>query len=210
MLSLSQFRRPIALDFLALVASAAAVMLRPKSAEANPANRLNLEQAIQKQFGECAKDPLPLVVIANPQQRELFGRLYSQTLELRCIGCNDDLTVLSIANCRRSGEGMARHKPEICCPAQGFLILTKSAFQLQLGDKTSIQARRLVAKADCSIDQITYWLVVGGSATSFDLPMKFQQLKVGATRVMTDCLLFRTSTIYTVHQAVFERQLEFV
>lgn len=187
-----------------------AEVLRPVPLSEDQKGKIDLERVVPRQFGDWIEDPHPLVVIANPQQQELVQLLYSQTLQRTYIGRNGDRIMLSIAYGGSYGEGMATHKPEICYPAQGFKILTQSAFHLQFDDKTSIPASKLVAQSGSRIEPITYWVVVGSSATSFGLPMKLQQLKAGLTGVIPDGLLFRVSSIDSDEQAAFARQQEFV
>ena len=116
--------------------------------------------------------------------------------------------MLSIASGGNMSESMKVHRPEVCYAAQGFQVQDIEIVKINTGYGL-ITGRRLLAKMYARFEPITYWIVVGNTASLNSLMWKLEQIKYALTGVVADGLLFRVSSLGEKDNA-FALQQEFV
>ncbi|MEP6878662.1 MAG: exosortase C-terminal domain/associated protein EpsI, partial [Nitrosospira sp.] len=114
--------RNFILLLLMLAASGLALALRPthKIAEQSPA--IDLETMIPRAFGDWRESQQNAVQIVDPQQKEMIDRIYTQTLSRTYTNSRGYRIMLAMAYGNDQRDSMQMHYPEVCYPAQGFLL----------------------------------------------------------------------------------------
>ena len=195
---------------LCLLASIAANFLTPHQylADLEP---VNLEKIIPKQFGEWEIVDEPNNLVTTPEQNEFINSIYSQVLSRVYINHQNERIMLSIAYSRSQADnsGQQTHKPELCYPAQGFLISDRKQVELKLLS-SSIPIVSLVAKQGARIEPINYWITVGKTAVNNGVSLKLAQLGYGFKGVIADGMVFRVSSINDDVVYGFTKQKQFL
>ena len=118
---------------LCLLVSIAAKVLTPHQylADLEP---VNLEEFVPKQFGEWKVVDEENNLITAPEQNKFINSIYTQVLSRIYINHQNEKIMLSIAYSRSQADnsGQQTHKPELCYPAQGFLISDRKQEDLNL------------------------------------------------------------------------------
>ena len=151
-----------------------------------------LEKVVPDAFGGWRelKQAGPIV----PPQRDGIFKIYDEMLTRTYVNANGDRIMLSMAwGDDQRGERQA-HRPEICYPAQGFTVETRSDGTLatSFGD---ISVRRLTTSAGARHEPVTYWLTMASTVVRNDYDRRMVQLHLLRTRQIPDGLLFRVSSI---------------
>jgi EpsI family protein len=193
----------------AMVATSAAGIAAVAYIDAQAQQRLpfSLEDNVPKAFGAWHELTTATVLLVNPQQEQLLKRLYSQTLSRTYVDRAGHRVMLSIAYGGDQRGGLEAHMPEICYPAQGFVVqgIVQGDVATDFG---AIPAKRLAARLGPRNEPITYWFVLGGDgiAQMSRFNKRLMELKLGLTGRVPDGLLFRLSSIdpdaaraYAVH-----------
>lgn len=194
--------------FIALCMFAAAGMalaLKPTTKVAEGGPKVNLEALIPEKFGDWTIDSTITPLIANPQQKALIEKIYSETLARTYVNSAGDRIMLSIAYGGDQTDTMAVHKPEVCYPAQGFQILKNTSDTFSTG-AGNIPVKRLIATQGPRVEPITYWTTVGDAVTVSGVTRKLNQLKYGLTGKIPDGLLFRISSIQADDSKAYQVQ----
>lgn len=188
------FRAAFAIATLMILASVGAIYARPTAKLSDELPAISLETMIPKQFGEWREAPRRTVQIINPETQELLDKLYSQILTRTYVNSSGYPIMLSLAYGSDQRGSLKAHLPEVCYPAQGFVIKKNEAGVLDtpFGD---IPVRRLFATQGPRLEPVTYWFTVGGTAVQGKTQKRLQDLKYGLTGRIPDGLLFRVSSI---------------
>lgn len=157
---------------------------------------VTLETMIPKQFGEWSMIPANGEIISSPEQERFVKSIYSQVLTRTYIDQAGHHIMLSIAYTRDQSDnsGTQSHKPEICYPAQGFIIKNsmQRAFHTKYG---AISVRQLVTQHLDRVEPLSYWTMVGKWPVQGTIQTKMAQMKYGFQNVVADGLIFRISMI---------------
>lgn len=193
---------------LMVVASVLAIVARP-GAKLSDTRPVSLESIIPKQFGEWREVPLTQVQIVNPQTKELLDRLYSEILTRVYANAGGYRVMLSLAYGSDQRGSLQAHKPEVCYPAQGFVVRTNQAGVLTtaFGD---IPVRRLFTTMGARHEPLTYWFTVGDKAVEGKWQKRILELSFGLTGRIPDGMLFRVSSIDGDPSRAYELQEQFV
>jgi EpsI family protein len=132
--------------------------------------------------------------VIDPQRKNLLDKLYSQTLSRTYINSHGYRIMLSIAYGKNQSDAFQMHKPEICYPAQGFVLLDKQVGTLALQGKP-ITAVRLQTKLGQRIEPVTYWTVIGDHVTQSDTDKKLTEIRYALGGKIPDGVLVRLSSI---------------
>ena len=187
-------RTAFAIAILMFAASGAAIVAWPSAKLANELPAITLESAIPRQFGDWREAPLGFVQVVNPQTQELLDKIYSQILARTYVNANGYRIMLSIAYGSDQSGALQAHKPEVCYPAQGFVLHKNEAGVLATawGD---IPVRRLFTTLGSRQEPVTYWFTVGDTAIQGKLQKRLADLRYGLTGRIPDGMLFRVSSI---------------
>ena len=124
-------------------ASVAGIAARPSVKAADRGSTITLEDAVPKQFGEWIELPNRSVQVVNPQTKELLDKLYSQILTRTYVNSDGYRIMLSLAYGDDQRGGLQAHRPEVCYPAQGFKLGSRSKTVALPTPYGAIDVRRL-------------------------------------------------------------------
>lgn len=187
-------RTAFAIAILMFAASGAAIVARPGAKLANELPAITLESAVPRQFGDWRELPAGFFQVVNPQTQELLDKIYSQILTRTYVDANGYRIMLSIAYGSDQRGSLQVHKPEVCYPAQGFVLEQNEPGSLvtALG---AIPVRRLLTTLGTRREPVTYWFTVGDTAIEGKLQKRLADLRYGLTGRIPDGMLFRVSSI---------------
>jgi EpsI family protein len=176
-----------------VAASVSALVARPSVRQAD-LQSVSLGAMIPRQFGDWREEPLRHVQVVNPQTQELLDRLYSEVLSRVYVDTRGYRVMLSLAYGSDQRGALQAHKPEVCYPAQGF-VLQRSEPALLATSYGEIPVRRLFATLGARQEPITYWFTVGDRAVEGRLQKRLVEVSFGLTGRIPDGMLFRISSV---------------
>lgn len=198
------------LALLCALAAAAAYYFTPHLmlADLQP---VKLETMVPEQFGEWRMVPENGGIISSPEQDKFIKSIYSQVLTRTYMNDAGHHIMLSIAYTRDQSDnsGTQSHKPEICYPAQGFNIHSKTIRSLEYGHE-SLPVVQMVAIDGARIEPLTYWLMIGQDRAITQSDVKRLQIAYGLRDQIPDGLIFRVSVIGEDIQQGFALQQQFI
>jgi EpsI family protein len=191
-----------------LTASVGAIFARPTSKLSDERSAISLESTIPKQFGDWREQPQRLIQVVNPQTQELLNKLYSEILSRVYVNSSGYHIMLSLAYGSDQRGALQAHKPEVCYPAQGFVVKNNQAGVLStvFGD---IPVRRLFTTMRARQEPVTYWFTVGDKAIQGKLQKRLVELSFGLTGRIPDGMLFRVSSIDPDQARAYQMQDQF-
>jgi EpsI family protein len=193
---------------LMLAASSMAVALRPTHKIADQGPKVDLETMIPRAFADWREEKQTSAQIVDPQTKELVDKLYSQTLTRTYVNSTGYRIMLSIAYGNDQSDSMQVHKPEICYPAQGFVLHGKQTASLSIGNG-SIPTTRLLTTLGQRSEPITYWVVIGDQVIPPGIQKKLVEMSYGLRGNIPDGMLIRVSSIDPETHKAYEIQNRF-
>jgi EpsI family protein len=194
---------------LMCAASVGAIVARPTARLADEGPAISLETMIPKQFGDWREQPQLFAQVINPQTQELLDKLYSQILARTYVNSNGYRIMLSLAYGSDQRGSLQAHKPEVCYPAQGFVLQKNEAGQL-VTTFGEIPVRRLFTTLGPRQEPVTYWFTLGDKVVLGWTQKKLADLRYGLTGRIPDGMLFRVSSIDPDQTRANEMQSGFV
>ena len=194
---------------LMFAASAGAIVVRPSNKVADERPAISLESMVPRKFGDWREVQQGLVQVVNPQTQELLDRLYSEILTRTYVNADGYRVMLSLAYGSDQRGALQAHKPEVCYPAQGFVLQRNEAGLLgtPFGD---MPVRRLFTTMGARHEPLTYWFTVGDKAVQGKTQKKIVELSFGLTGRIPDGMLFRVSSIDPDQTRAYQLQEQFV
>lgn len=203
-------RRSAIIAILACASSFAAQALTPRRALSDALPPLNLEAAVPELVGEWTVDKNVMASVVNPQQEANIQAIYSETLSRTYVNPRGDRIMLSIAYGSDQRDGLQVHKPEVCYPAQGFLLKSSRPDQLQLAGG-AIPIRRVeTVFGNSRPEPVSYWMTVGNEVVLSGLEKKLAEMRYSLDGVYPDGLLFRVSSINSRSNEAYAMQDAFL
>ncbi|MBK9347406.1 MAG: EpsI family protein [Burkholderiales bacterium] len=209
--------RSLLLCALMFGAAGMAVTLRPHQRIADQGPQFELETLIPEAFGEWRSEPTSAAQIVDPQQQEMLNKIYSKTLSRTYVNPQGYRIMLSIAYGRDQTDTAQVHKPEVCYPAQGFVLHDRHVDVLQ-HSAGSIPITRLSTSLGPRKEPVSYWIMIGETVIktgSFD--KKLVELGYGLRGKIPDGILIRASSIdadtanaYTMQDQFSKQMIEAV
>jgi EpsI family protein len=202
-------RSALAIASLMFAASVGAIVARPTSKASDLKQAISLETIVPRQFGDWHEQPAGFIQLVNPQTQELLDKLYSEILTRTYVNADGYRIMLSLAYGSDQRGSLQAHKPEICYPAQGFVVHTNEPGILKttFGD---IPVRRLFTSLGARQEPVTYWFTVGDRAIEGILQKRFVELSFGLTGRIPDGMLFRVSSIDVDQARAYQMHNEFI
>jgi len=194
---------------LMFAASVGAIVARPTSKASDLGQVISLEGMIPKQFGDWREQPLGFIQVVNPQTQELLDKLYSEILTRTYINASGYRIMLSLAYGSDQRGSLQAHKPEVCYPAQGFVV-HRSEVGLLTTTFGDIPVRRLFTSMGARQEPVTYWFTVGDKAIEGVLQKRLIELSFGLTGRIPDGMLFRVSSIDVDQARAYQMHSEFI
>ena len=179
---------------LMCAASVGAMVARPTAKLADEGPAISLEIMIPKQFADWREQPQLFAQVVNPQTKELLDKLYSQILARTYVNSSGYRIMLSLAYGSDQRGSLQAHKPEVCYPAQGF-VLQKNEAGILPTTFGEIPVRRLFTTMGPRQEPVTYWFTVGDKVVQGTTQKRLADLRYGLTGRIPDGMLFRVSSI---------------
>ena len=192
-----------------LVASGLTLALHPTHKLSEQTADMDLEKMIPHTFGEWREEENKSVQIVDPQQKEMIDKIYTQTLSRTYVNANGYRIMLSMAYGDDQRDGMTMHYPEVCYPAQGFVLKDKENSTL-VTSNGSIPVTRLLTSLGQRNEPVTYWTIVGNLIFRGGTQKKLAEMRYGLDGKIPDGMLIRVSSIDAETVKAFEIQARFV
>jgi len=204
-------RTAFVITALMLAASAGALVARPAERLADADQAISLERMIPRQFGDWREAQPGRIQVVNPQTQELLDRIYGQIVARTYVNSDGYLIMLSIGygNNLRDRGSLQAHRPEVCYPAQGFVV-EKNEISLISTRSGDIPVRRLVTTLGERHEPLIYWFTVGDTVVRGKLHKRLVDLRYGLTGLIPDGILFRVSSIDRDEATAYRMQEQFI
>lgn len=187
--------RNLILLVLMLVSAGLAIAMRPTQKIADQGPKVDLEAMIPRAFADWREEKQATTQIVDPQQKEMLDKIYSQTLTRTYVDANGYRVMLSIAYGSDQSDSMQVHKPEVCYPAQGFVLQGKQIGSLKLANG-SIPVTRITTSLGQRSEPVTYWTTVGTEVVKpGGIHKKLAEMSYGLSGKIPDGMLIRVSSI---------------
>jgi EpsI family protein len=170
---------------------------------------VKLEKIIPEKFGDWQLEPNLSVIEVLPELKATIDKIYSETLSRSYRNSKGQRVMLSLAYGKDQGDSNSVHRPEVCYPAQGFIITDKKTALMSIKDR-QLEINKLVAEQGNRIEPIIYWTTMGDYLVANGKKAKLAQLSYGIRGIIPDGLLFRTSTIDFSAEKSYQDQQEFI
>lgn len=195
---------------LMLGAAGLSTALKPVRVPVPEAARPNYEQVIPKQFGTWKQVDDSAITMVNAEQKEVLDSIYSQIVSRRYLDSQTGKVVmLAVAYGEEQTKRSQVHLPEICYPAQGFMIMGKKRQAFTIPNAT-IPVLALDTVSGLRHEQVSYWIRVGEKIATGALEQKIATIKEGFAGRVADGMLFRVSSIDPDSQEAHQLQQRFV
>lgn len=205
---MSPWVRNLVLLVLMLIASSLALALRPTQKIADHEPAIDLETIIPRSFGDWHEEQRNSVEIVDPQQKEMIDTIYTQTLSRTYVNSGGYRIMLAIAYGDDQRDSMQMHYPEVCYPAQGFLLEGKEAGVLTT-ENGPIPVTRILTSLGPRNEPVTYWTTVGHKVFQGGLQKKLTEMTYGLSGKIPDGMLIRISSIDADAKSAYEIQTLF-
>ena len=193
----------------ALMCSASVASIGIRSQAPSVGLGINLETDVPEQFGDWVALSGRPAVVTNPQTEALLKSIYSQILTRIYVHKDGSRIMLSLAYGDDQRGGLQAHRPEVCYPAQGFTVTSKTDGPLKT-EHGAIEVRRLTTVLKSRREPVTYWLTVGDQVIRNNFEKRIAEIRSAFTGQIPDGLLFRVSSIDDDPARAFAMQQRFV
>lgn len=206
------FRTGFIIAALMFAASVSAVVLRPTHFIAKQEQKIVLNHIVPAKFGNWAVDPNQPAQVVNPVQKENLERIYTDLLSRTYVNANGYRVMLSIAygDDQRSGLALGVHYPEVCYPAQGFVVKSNHTGSIQTVHGNIPVKLLETMQSDRRYEPVTYWITLGQRVTLGGIERRLIELDYGLRGEIPDGLLFRVSSIDRDSSRAFGMQEKFI
>lgn len=191
-----------------LVSSGLTLALHPTYKIAEKNSTINLEEMIPRTFGEWQEELNKSVQIIDPQQKQMIDKIYTQTLSRTYVNTKGYRIMLSMAYGDDQRDDMALHYPEVCYPAQGFVLHDKKTGVL-MTTSGQISVTRIVTSLGQRNEPVTYWTTVGDRVFQGGVQKKLAEMYYSLDGQIPDGMLIRVSSIDTSTSNAYDMQSEF-
>ena len=191
-----------------LAASGLTLALNPTQKISTQGPHVDLKTMIPHTFGEWREEQNRSIQIVDPQEQEMIDKIYTQTLSRTYINAKGYRVMLSMAYGDDQRDGMQMHYPEVCYPAQGFVLQDKKIGTLTTING-SIPVTRILVNLGQRNEPVTYWTTVGDRVFQGGIQKKLTEMSYGLNGQIPDGMLIRVSSIDYDVSSAFKIQAEF-
>lgn len=173
--------------------------------------RYVLADIVPTTFGSWKELPQSAAMIVNPQAQQILDKIYSQILTRTYTHADGSRIMLSLAYGDDQRGGLQAHLPEVCYPAQGFVVAGQRLQPIATVFGT-IPAQRLDTRRTTRLEPVTYWLNYGDVALdgSSRFERRLVDLRLALTGQVPDGLLVRVSSLDADPDSAFRLHDRFV
>ncbi len=209
-----RFKIPLFIMILSISTFGASIVLTPETLIKSEDQIPDFEAIIPAEFGGWVTYERPFLNVVDPELQESVDAIYNETLIRTYVNKAEQTAImLSLAYGIDQRDSMQVHKPEICYPAQGFVLRDQRRNSFQFNDRL-IPIKQLDTQRRNRREFVTYWILVGDQLAKSNTDGKLIKLKYGFKGVIPDGLLFRVSSVgmnanqhYTMQQSFLEELL---
>lgn len=204
-----RFAVAIGIALVILAGVALAERLRPEIRVGTPPPGQRLVDLIPESFGDWRLDRIAEMQIVNPELQANLDAIYTEVLSRTYVDGAGRRIMLSIAYGEDQTDSNQVHRPEICYPAQGFVLFSRATGMLVSGD-AKLPVVLLEARRGARHEPVTYWIRVGDRIANGALEKKLVELSHGLRGRIPDGLILRVSSIDRDAVSAHAQQAEFV
>jgi EpsI family protein len=152
--------------------------------------------------------PETLTQIIDPQQKETLDKIYSETLSRTYTNGKGYRIMLSIAYGRSQNKDLDLHSPEVCYPAQGFMVSNSKKTEIDvLG--APVQLTRIETHLGQRYEPVSFWMSIGSTVTNNTLERRLAEFRYAITGRIPDGVLVRVSSIDRDPSVAYAMQTRF-
>jgi EpsI family protein len=193
---------------LMLLSAGLGASLKPTIFLADELPTIVLSTMVPTAFGDWKEIPQTMTQIVDPQQRETLERIYSETLNRTYVNAQGYRVMLSLAYGKNQSKGLELHSPEVCYPAQGFMLTNRKKSELQIQGKP-LQSTRLETNLGQRYEPVTFWTAIGDTVTYGSMQKRLVELRYAMTGRIPDGILVRVSSIDRETEQAYAMQTRF-
>lgn len=199
------------LAFIALVmAYALAWYFTPKQSWYEHLGKPDYVQVIPEKFGDWQDTGEIANVIVTPEQEGILKNIYSQTLARTYINVKTQRRImLSVAHGVTLVYPKQMHWPEVCYPAQGFVVEKKFYDTVKL-PPLEMPVTRLQVHQGMRGEYVTYFMRGGDQLVQGSLKLNLARIFLGLKGYIADGLLFRISEVSNNEALSYQLQNQFL
>jgi EpsI family protein len=180
---------------LMIVAPVSASWLMPRASWYEYLGRPDYQVVIPTQFGDWVDEGNIPNVLITAEQADIIKAIYTQTLSRIYVHKPSGRRIMmSVAHGLDQKYPHEMHWPEVCYPAQGFLIEKSVKDQIAIGKRTLNVTRMTVTKGQTT-EQVMYWMRTGDQVTRGSLQLNMARIRLALRGYVADGLLFVTSEV---------------
>lgn len=184
-------RRQMVFGAAFLGAAAVAAARQPRSVIDLLGDR-KLENVIPQQLGPWSFHSKSGLVI--PPQDQLSDQLYAQLLTRVYTSPDSPPIMLLVAQGGGQTGVLQVHRPEVCYPAGGFVLMNQTQHQVGFSSE-SLDTVAFTAAADSRVEQLIYWTRVGRELPDSWAEQRWAVAEANLKGQIPDAVLVRVSTI---------------
>ncbi|CAM4851717.1 unnamed protein product, partial [Rotaria magnacalcarata] len=185
----------ILIAMLMVGASVTAYIAKPKIFLTDIYVRKHLSKEIPEEFKNWNTQRTEDTAIVDPIQLTVLKELYAETYSKKYLNDQGEMIMLSIAYGRDQNDGHDVHKPDLCYPAQGFVVLEEKKINLKLDVNRNISVKYMKTQKGERIEPLVYWTTAGNFIYDTKLQKKLIELNYAKNNLIPDGMIIRISTI---------------
>ena len=147
--------------------------------------------------------------IIDPQMEATIRELYTDEVSRAYVNDKQDVIMLSVAYGAHQTDQLKVHEPDICYPAQGFVIDSRNRSVIET-DFKAIPVTQLQTHNDRRKEFVTYWVVTGDKIVESNIDRKLIQIKYAFNGKVPSGLIYRVSSIGQQSGQQFLLQEQFI
>ena len=190
-------------------AAALAHVVTPTMKIADLQSKVDLKDIFPESFGEWRLDDGMPVVLPSPDVQARLDTIYNHVLTRTYVSAEGYRVMLLVAYGGDQSGGMGIHLPEVCYPAQGFELVSKTATAVRTADR-SVPVHRLVTRLGSRAEPVTYWIVIGDVVAPSRTRQRLVTMRYGFRGQIPDGMLVRVSSIDQDSERAFRQQAGFI
>ena len=200
-------RREILIGGAGVAAAALGVGLKP-TRRVSLLGKSSIEKVIPKAFPGWPSDAAQGFV--QPARQGLSASLYDQVVERVYTSPTDGSIMLLAAYGGTQSDLLQLHRPEVCYPALGFVVKSKTTTSIELPGGTKLGVVNIVAVSGDRHENIVYWTRLGEFFPADGREQRMIVLQDAIAGFIPDGILVRCSTIDTDSERAFQRLHRFI
>lgn len=194
---------------LALIAACIVWVVTPTQYLADQQTPIALERNVPMQLQGWKALAEPGVHIVDPVRQEIIDAIYTETLTRSYVNPEGYRIMLSVAYGKDQRDGLNLHLPEVCYPAQGFMVNGRSNAMLDIDGVSPLAVRQLQTRLGQRVEPVTYWTVIGDTVYQGGTSKKKHELRYALSDQIADGMLVRISSIDQDTTRAYAMHLQF-